>query len=260
MVSLNSEGSIDNLSILNFQSTMGPLIAFSEIEVYFKMTSILIKYNTPNLIPLIQLFIIWNSNLLISDVFIPFFQGKSIFSIQSNSNVKLSLLKISNVSSSIGDRGCFCEISSNSVVYLTNSFFFDFSSNTSFLFSYMATCYFSNLHFKSIFLSQDPNGNYLTSGFLIQSSSAFLTNLTIIDYNLEFLYSETSELKVIGCNFTNIDNIEYEVYSNYGTAIESAWTNANLEITNCFFSDLTHSDKGSVLNIFIEIKIFFFRR
>ena len=246
-----SDGSILNLTALNFNSTFGPLMSFSEIETQFVLITIKVLYSIDNT-PRISLFQLSNSIMTISDVYIPFFEGNTIFSIQMNSVVKLSNLNILNVVSQTNNRGCLFEFYSNSKIQLSNSQFTNFCSNTSMIFSLMVKIFFTNLHFKNLDKCNTPSDSQETVGIMVQSCDLKFEDSTIIEYTFEFLYGQSSNIEIYNCYFTNIyySNIIYY----WGTALELALC-SSVNISNSVFINLTRSDEGSVIYFFQCFKL-----
>lgn len=240
----NSFANMIDLTIIDFNSSFGPLITFSEIATQTNITNITIKFTSKQNLSNIPIFIVWNSYLYINKCYIPFFQGKAVFSIEFNSIVTLNNMNISNITSFMQDRGCLLMVSSSSILYLNNSYFVNFGSNATMIFVFMSSFYLLNTNFKSIYKDVSEE-IYDTSGMIIQNSDFFMFNSTIIDYNFEFIFVETSETNISFCNFTLVNFLNYKIFY-YGIALESGWA-ISFSLENCFFINLTNSNLGAVI-------------
>lgn len=244
IITSKTEGQIINATTLNFNASIGPLISFSEILTFFHLISVKILYSSLEFIPYINIFDISNSIMNISDIFVPFFKGKTIISVELSSMVSLKYLRISNVSSQTSNRGCLFEFYSNSQITLSDSYFVNFRSNTSLVFSLLATCMFSGIHFKDIYKINTGKIKYDTSGLNIQSAKFTMEDSSVIEYNFEFFFAQNSDAAVVNCEIANIRQLSGQ-YS-WATALEFAVA-LKVNVTNCRFINLTRSDEGSVL-------------
>lgn len=231
-----------NVTIMNFISNFGPLIVIVEVQALINLKNFSILYTNTSLVPKIPLFVLQNSHLYLSEIYIPFFNGKAIFTIEFNCNITIEKLFVSNVNSKMQDKGCLLLMYSDSLLLIRNSKFFNFGSNTTLIFVFMSTLYLEETDFKSIL--KRSNINYDVSGIFLQNSIFSMNKSTVIDYNYQFMYFDSSTATISFSNFTFVNLIKGQIL--FGAATVESYRTVSLVFQTCFFINLTNSNFGSV--------------
>lgn len=235
---MNSDvnGILDNITIINLKSDVGPAFALLDVKTYLKISNVLFEFDG-NYANQPQIAMFWSANVSISNFTIIGPSGMGIFYIQYQSSVWLENIRISNFTCCNPEKGCIISGLSNSTIILSNLSLENMKSIGSLIHVDNSSFQAQNLFFFSISI----NGS---EAYIFSCELAKLqinkTNSTV--FLGGFLQADQSYIKIIALTLKN--NIFKENFSPSAMYLSQMFT---LLITDSTFENIETESNGGVI-------------
>ena len=243
-VILNSDinGVIDNLTIINLRTTLGPAFAFIDLKQSFKISNLVYKYDeTVTTRPQISMF--WSAMVTITNFTVECSSGNGIFYIQYQSRVNLENFRVANFICTNPEKGCILSVLSNSTLTATKIELRNMRSISSLVHVDNSTITAKELILESIYI----DGQSEPFAFTCELAHFLVSTLSYKTFFGGFLFSDQSYLEL--SNFTISDNIFQESKDSSEISVLSLSKCLIFQMKNSSFQNIKTSANGGVHEI-----------
>lgn len=235
-------GSINNLTIKNHQTGMGPSLTFLHLSNFIKCDNISIFSDSFSIYQG-KIGLLWNSYVNFSNFFITKFEGKGFFDIQYHSTINIQNVTITNFTFWNHVKGSFLNIASYSEVYANGIVLTNITSNNSLIYIDNSKIILKFIEMEGLKLSLDSSDK---SYIVLDSSDFTLDHASIMSFSMCFLYQQNANVTI---RYSYFDN---DIKNNLNLALFYSYYPISITINNSIFTNQLYA-QGVFLSLLIKI-------